>query len=183
MVQINVSQQLNSPIGTTRDYDMSGIIDMDGYDNTIDGKVRLMRTDRGILVRGTINTESELSCSRCLSPYDYRCTLNIEEEYFPTRDIVNGGPLPTPDEPGTFTIDEYNILDLTEAIRQYTVLTSPMKPLCSQDCAGLCPTCGVNLNRSSCGCPRKPLDPRWDKISKLVLTGIEIPAKEQKGTK
>ena len=43
MVQINVSQQLKSPIGTTRDYNVSEIIDMDGYNSTIDGKVRLMR--------------------------------------------------------------------------------------------------------------------------------------------
>ena len=150
MVQINVSQQLKASIGSTRNYEMSGIVDIDGSNKTVQGVVRLMRTDHGILVKGT--------------------------------DMVSGAPLPLPEEPDCFTIDEHNILDLTEAIRQYALLTVPMKPLCHQDCAGLCPTCGINLNQASCDCPPEPADPRWSELSKLVLTDTKVSVKEQEGT-
>ncbi len=182
MLQVNVSQQLKSPIGSTRNYDMNGIIGMDGYDSAVQGEVKLMRTDRSILVKGKIHTDSDLNCGRCLSPFKAEGTLDIEEEYFPTRDIMNGAPLPGPAEPGVFTIDENGILDLTEAIRQYAVLVSPMKPLCRQDCAGLCPACGTNLNESTCDCPRQPADHRWAK-TELALTRTETSAAQQKGTK
>lgn len=182
MVQINVSQQLKSSIGSIRDYEVSDIVDIEGGNGTVQGTVRLMRTDRGILAKGAFHTEIELTCSRCLGLFNCPLALNIEEEYFPTTDILSGAPLPLPEEPSCFTIDEHNILDLTEAIRQYVLLAIPMKPLCHQECAGLCPTCGANLNHSSCNCPPKPADSRWSKLSKLVLTDTETSAREQKGT-
>jgi len=173
MVQINVSQLLKAPIGSTRDYEVSGIVDIEGRNITVQGEVRLTRTDRGILAKGALHTDIELTCSRCLSLFNSPLTLNIEEEYFPTTDILTGAPLALPDEPGSFTIDEHNILDLTEAIRQYAILSTPMKPLCQEDCAGLCPTCGANLNQAPCSCPPKPTDPRWAELSKLVSTDKE----------
>ncbi|MEE8419657.1 MAG: DUF177 domain-containing protein [Dehalococcoidales bacterium] len=183
MLQINVSQQLKSSIGSTRDYDVNGIIEMDGYDSTVRGEVQLMHTDRSILVKGEINAASEINCGRCLSPFKEEVTLHIEEEYFPSSDIINGTLLPEPDEPGVFTIDENGIMDLTEAIRQYTVLVSPMKPLCSEDCAGLCPVCGTNLNQASCGCTRQPADGPWAKLSELAMIPTETSVPRQKGTK
>jgi uncharacterized protein len=173
MLEINVAQQIKAPIGSERDYEVSEIIDIEGSNATVQGKVRLTRTDRGILAKGTLRTEIELTCGRCLSLFNCPLTLNIEEEYFPTTEILTGAPLPLPDEPGSFTIDEHNILDLTEAVRQYAIMAIPMKPLCRKDCAGLCPTCGANLNQASCNCPPKPVDPRWSELSKLVLTNKE----------
>ncbi len=168
MTEINVSQLLRAPIGSTRNYQVNETINIADSDSLVRGEVSLMRTDRGILTKGTLHTEIELTCSRCLSLFRCPLSINIEEEYFPTIDIISGAPLPLPDEPGCFTINEGNMLDLTEAIRQYALLTIPMKPLCSEDCAGLCPTCGSNLNQAPCSCPRQPADPRWTKLSKLV---------------
>jgi len=168
-MQINVAQLLRAPIGSTRDYEVSKVINVtgDGNGSLVEGKVRLMRTDRGILVKGVLDTKVELTCSRCLSSFNCPLTLNIEEEYFPTTDVFSGVSLPLPDEPGCFTIDERHELDLTEAVRQYALLAIPMKPLCREDCAGLCPNCGHNLNRGPCGCPPQGADPRWSELSKL----------------
>jgi len=183
MVQINVSQQLKDPIGSIRDYVVNEIVDIAGGNSPVQGEVGLMRTDRSILAKGTLHTEIELTCSRCLSLFSCPLTLNIEDEYFPTSDTVTGDSLPLPDEPGCFTIDEYNILDLTEAIRQYALMAAPMKPLCGEDCAGLCPTCGCNLNQASCNCPPEPADSRWSELGKLVLADNQAPVNEQKGMK
>jgi uncharacterized protein len=173
-MEINVAQQLKSAIGSVREYEVSGIIDVigDGNGNLVQGRVSLTRTDRGILVKGVLDTEVELTCSRCLSLFTCPLTANIEEEYFPTIDIISGASLPPPDEPDHFTIDERHVLDLTEALRQCTLLAIPMKPLCGVDCAGLCPECGQNLNQGPCNCPPQG-DPRWSELSKLDLTNKE----------
>jgi len=182
MVKINVSQLLKEPIGSTRNYETNEAVDIAGGDSLIQGEVRLMRTDRGILTQGALHTEIELTCSRCLCLFSFPLTLNIEEEYFPTTDIFNGASLPLPDESSSFTIDEHNILDLTEVIRQYALMTIPMKPLCGGDCTGLCPTCGCNLNQAICNCPTTPVDPRWSELSKLAIADNKTSENKQKGT-
>jgi len=168
-MRINVSQQLKSSIGSIRNYEVSEVVSIAGGDSMVEGKVTLVRTDRGILTEATLHTEVEVTCSRCLSLFDYPLTLSIEEEYFPVTDVVSGISLSLPEEPGCFTIDEHHVLDLTEAIRQYALLAIPMKPLCRQDCAGLCPTCGHNLNQGPCDCLPQQADPRRSKLNKLAL--------------
>ena len=168
-MRINVSQQLKSSIGSIRNYEVSEVVSIAGGDSMVEGKVTLVRTDRGILTEATLHTEVEVTCSRCLSLFDYPLTLSIEEEYFPITDVVSGVSLSLPEEPGCFTIDEHHVLDLTEAIRQYALLAIPMKPLCGQDCAGLCPTCGHNLNQGPCDCLPQQADPRRSKLNKLAL--------------
>jgi len=169
-MQINVAQMLKSPIGSTRNYRMKKVIDVvgDGKGSTVQGEIKLMRTDRGILAKGTLHTEVEVTCSRCLSPFGCLLTLDFEEEYFPIVDVTGGVPLPLPDEPGCFIIDEHHILDLTEMIRQYALLSIPMKPLCKADCAGLCPNCGCNLNRETCNCAPQETDPRLSRLRELL---------------
>jgi uncharacterized protein len=169
-MQINVSQLLREPIGSIREYQLDEVVDStdDGKGGQIQGRCSLLRTQRSILVKCVLKTEVELTCSRCLSPFRYPLNLEFEEEYLPTVDAVSGAPMPLPEEAGTFTIDEQHILDLTEAIRQYTLLAVPMKPLCQEECAGLCPNCGHNLNQGPCGCPAQDVDPRWSKLTKLL---------------
>jgi len=169
-MQINVSQLLKEPIGSSRNYEVSEIVDVtgDGSGRKVQGEVRLLRTHRGVLVKGELHTEVELTCSRCLSLFNFPVAINFEEEYLPTIDVVSGAPLPSPEEPSSFVIDEHHVIDLTEAIRQYTLLTMPMKPLCRQDCAGLCPDCGHNLNQGPCDCPPPTIDSRWSELSKLL---------------
>lgn len=169
MLQINVAQQLKSPIGTIKNYDVNEVMDIVDGCGLVQGKIRLMHTHRGILAKGTLNTEIELTCSRCLSLFPCPLTLNIEEEFLATIDVASGAPLPLPNEPGCFTIDENHIIDLTEAIRQYALLTIPMKPLCREDCSGLYPACDDNLNQLPCHYPSQPVDPRWSELTKLFV--------------
>ena len=138
-MQINVSQLLKEAIGSVRNYEVSGTVDIadNGNGNPVQGEVRLTRTDRSILVKGKLYLTVDVACARCLSLFSYPLALDIEEEYFPALDIVSGAPLPSPDEPSSFTIDEHHVLDLTEAARQYAVTAIPMKPLCRNDCPGL----------------------------------------------
>ncbi|GAI44726.1 unnamed protein product, partial [marine sediment metagenome] len=99
-MRINVSQQLKSSIGSIRNYEVSEVISIAGGDSMVEGKVTLVRTDRGILTEATLHTEVKVTCSRCLSLFDYPLTLSIEEEYFPITDVVSGTSLSLPEEPG-----------------------------------------------------------------------------------
>jgi uncharacterized protein len=99
--------------------------------------------------------------------------LDIAEEYFPTTDVQSGAALPVPDGAGSFTVDEHHVIDLTEAIRQYAEMKMPMKPLCRDDCAGICPSCGRNRNEGDCDCRRRETDPRWAVLLEARAAGKE----------
>jgi uncharacterized protein len=169
-VEINVSQQLKAPIGNVREYEVTEVADIlgTGAGSLVEGQVKLTRTHRGILVQGILRTKLPAECSRCLKVFDYPLTFDIEEEYFPLIDVNSGAHLELPEEPGSFTIDEHHILDLGEAIRQNALLSVPMKPLCRVDCAGLCTSCGNDLNKGQCDCEKAEIDPRWAKLANLV---------------
>lgn len=169
-MQINVSQLLQDPIGSTRDYRIDEAVDIfgDGREYNVGGDCHLLRTQRSILVKCVLDTDVELTCNRCLGQFRHPLKINFEEEFLPTVDVVSGAPLPLPEESGYFTIDERHTLDLTEAIRQYAVMAIPMKVLCDKDCAGLCPKCGKNLNQGKCDCLAQEMDPRWSELTKLL---------------
>jgi uncharacterized protein len=58
-------------------------------------------------------------------------------------------------------------IDLGAMIREHILLDAPVAPLCRPDCVGLCPTCGIDLNLSTCDCVAADVDPRWEALSQL----------------
>jgi len=171
-VEINVSQLLKENIGTVREYEINELIDIMeiGASSPVEGSIKLTRTNRGILVQGTIHTRIPVECNRCLKVFDHPLSVNLQEEYFPVIDVNSGAPVAIPEDADGFTIDEHHILDLSEAIRQNALLAIPMKVLCRKDCAGLCQECGKNLNEGSCECNTEIIDPRWAKLANLSST-------------
>lgn len=170
----SVAQLLKEPVGSTRDYDIAEDIG-DVLDHEISavaplvGRVRLVRTNRGIFLDGRMETTVRLSCVRCLEDYLAPMPLVIREEFLPTIDVNTGAPVSLPeDKEEHFTIDGNHMLDLTEVVRQYILMTLPMQPLCRIDCAGLCPTCGQNLNQVSCTCQPVPSDGRLAVLGELL---------------
>ena len=59
-------------------------------------------------------------------------------------------------------------VDISEPVRQTAILSLSMKPLCSEDCRGLCSQCGANLNEGDCGCVKESIDPRWEDLKGLT---------------
>ena len=162
-MRINVAQLLKEPVGSTRSYQINESVGKEGT-NSIKGEVTLTHTNRGILVKGTMTANVTGVCSRCLNSADCSVNFDLEDEFLPSMDTPKG--LSLPKEPDSFAIDSNHVLDLSEVIRQYTLLAMPTKLLCRPDCAGICPSCGHNLNQGPCQCPPQVHDQRW---SKLVL--------------
>ncbi len=161
-MRINVAQQLKQSVGYVRRYQI------DERSPFLKGEVRLLRTNRGILATVRLKTKVRSVCSRCLEEFESPLTVDFEEEYFPSRDVLNGSSLPVSEGVEGFVIDENHMLDLTEAVRQHIMLALPMKPICQQDCAGLCPVCGQNLNYGTCNCAQRHPDSRWASLQGLL---------------
>jgi len=153
-MQINVAQLMKESTGATRTYDIEDSVWLDETTEcNIQGQVELLRTKRGILVRGAFVGKTNLTCSRCLTAFAHPLVFKMEEEFLPCLDANTGASLPVDEDCAAFVIDDHHIMDLDEAFRQYSLLAIPMKPLCQPDCAGLCSQCGANLNQGDCGCP------------------------------
>jgi len=169
-MEFAAGQLLREPIGTSVRYAIRErrILPGDETPTELVGSVTLMRTDKGILVSTDLHCAIVGRCSRCLTEITYPVVLAFQEEYWPTADASTGEMLPPPDDPDAFLIDPHQILDLTEAVRQYRVMAEPMQPICKPDCLGLCPRCGYNLNQGFCGCPRQEADARWAALTELA---------------
>lgn len=60
-----------------------------------------------------------------------------------------------------------DVIILDDEVRQSILIGVPLKVLCSEDCRGLCPTCGADLNKGECHCPKEEIDPRWAKLAEI----------------
>jgi uncharacterized protein len=166
-MHINVAQLLKESIGSSRSFQIDESLGTDDI-NSVKGEVTLIRTNRGIMAKAGMTAGVTGICSRCLKPIDYEVNYDFNEECLPNMSTSEG--LPSPDQTDNITIDENHMLDLSEVIRQYALLAMPVKPLCRPDCAGICPSCGHNLNQGPCRCPSNVHDQRW---SKLIHLGRE----------
>jgi uncharacterized protein len=166
-MHINVAQLLKEPTGSSRSVQIDESLGTDDI-NSVKGEVTLIRTNRGIMAKAEVTAGVTGICSRCLKPIDYNVNYDFNEECLPSVSTSEG--LTSPEQADNINIDENHMLDLSEVIRQYTLLTMPIKPLCRPDCAGICPSCGHNLNQGPCQCPSHAHDQRW---SKLIHLGRE----------
>lgn len=166
-MRYNVAQLLKEPMGATRGYQLQEeFTEPKRIADAVRGPLNLVRIHHGVLVRARLDARSSLTCGRCLESFTRESALFIEEEFFPTVDLHTGRKLPLPAEgEGALLIDAGHTLDLTEVLRQYLLTDAPMKPLCRSGCLGLCPVCGINLNRESCGCRAGRVDPRWGALA------------------
>ncbi len=100
-----------------------------------------------VLAEGTLFTEVALTCGRCLNRYTQHVAQKFREVYRPHRDFNREDPEEREEEQA-FAIEE-NKIDLTPLLTQTLVLAVPFKPLCREDCPGLCPVCGEALDNGT----------------------------------
>ena len=167
---INVSTLLTEPVGHARRLHAERercVVPDEGFEQEVTGEVRLIRSERGVLVMATFDLASvTLECGRCLEPFQTPLHLDFDEEYVLPRDPVTGAAPPVDED--DFLIDEQRHLDLSEAVRQYEQSALPIRPVCRPDCRGLCPTCGRNLNLETCACLPVGRNDPWSPLRSLA---------------
>jgi len=137
----------------------------------IQGLITVSVTEDGVVAEGKIKALTELSCSRCLDPFWQ--PVNIEfTEIFSSHPVDQAesdlGEQPLPAD---------GSIDLTPIIRDYASLDIPISQVCKEECKGLCPTCGVNLNLEDCGHKQEYIDPRMEGLRALLEENEESQSK------
>ena len=126
----------------------------DGWSGPVLGAFDVEKTGEKVTVRGSVAATARLECVRCLAAFDR--PLQASLQVFAER---AGSGRPRDEE--ALERDEYmrfhdgRQLDLRGDAREALLLELPMVPHCREDCRGLCPRCGADLNAGPCGCPRE----------------------------
>ena len=120
-------------------------------------ELRLEAVMEGVLVTGSVRAPLTAECGRCLEPVDTILEADIQELF--AYDPEDGQ-----DEVPVLTGD---LIDLRPLLRDAVVLAMPINPVCDDDCAGLCATCGARLADLPADHAHDDLDPRWAKLSAL----------------
>ncbi|WP_433259064.1 YceD family protein [Streptosporangium sp. CA-135522] len=135
-------------------------VDMIGVpkDADVELEIRLEAVMEGVLVTGTAHAPLRGECARCLEPVISETEVGFQELFFYSAEDAAEGDL----------LLDGELLDLEPTFRDAVVLTLPLSPVCSEDCAGLCVECGVRLADAEPGHKHEVIDARWAKLQGLI---------------
>ena len=129
----------------------------------------ISRHGNEVLVRGEVAVEVGLECARCLRSFSTAVESALETylEEAKGRGDDEGGDLT--EEETDIELLEKGVIDLRTMIAEQIHLSLPVKPLCEEDCRGLCSRCGIDLNKETCSCVGDEIDPRWEALKQLKV--------------
>ncbi|BDT96685.1 hypothetical protein IFM12275_66610 [Nocardia sputorum] len=125
--------------------------------------LQLQAVSEGVLVTGTVSAPVEGECSRCLEPFDDEITLQVTELFAYPHSTTEQT---TEDDEVYRMVDD--LIDLEPVVIDAVGLELPLQPLCTPDCAGLCPECGVRMAIAGSDHRHEILDPRWAGLAKFA---------------
>jgi uncharacterized protein len=145
----------------------------------IQGKITFTNTGSVLVIDGSVDTSVVVPCSRCLAYSEHPVHVPIEETF--PMEIKPVGPrgrqtqvvIEEDESPIAEKLFDGPLFDLTELLRQGITLALPSQPLHDEDCKGLCPHCGQNLNEASCSCEIKEINPAFAKLGALLQKKTE----------
>ncbi|MEE2033970.1 YceD family protein [Rhodococcus chondri] len=137
----------------------------------IDLDLRMEAVSEGVLVTGTVRSDTVGECSRCLEPFTGEVELYLTELFAYPNSVTDQ----TADEDEIYRIED-DLIDLEPVIVDAVGLELPLRPLCSDDCEGLCPECGIRLAIAESGHGHEIMDPRWAGLAAAFGAGSEEPS-------
>ncbi len=136
-------------------------------DGPVKGTFRIEKTGSQVLITGSVSGFVRLECSRCLTSYRHKIEEKIFVELRPLSDTGEGEEMELASDDLNVEFFQGDSLDLDHFIEEQVRLALPMKPLCSQECGGLCPSCGEASGCDVCTCNVEDIDPRWKALESL----------------
>lgn len=134
----------------------------------LEAAITLVRTDNTLIVGGRILTVARRACSRCTELFDKKLDIQFKSVF--TREEVTGKDIELKREDLERNFFRGDMFDVGQVIVEQISLNMPVKPLCNDDCLGLCVRCGKNLNEGICGCKNDTIDIRFEKLKTLSIT-------------
>lgn len=135
----------------------------EGEDIVLD--LRLESVSEGVLVSGTVDADTVGECSRCLEPFTSHVQLHLTELFAYPNSVTEA----TTDAEDLYRVED-DAIDLEPLLVDVAGLTLPLRPLCTEDCQGLCPECGIRLSIAEPGHSHEILDPRWAGLASKLQT-------------
>jgi uncharacterized protein len=134
------------------------------------GQVLVQKRGQDVFVQGEVRTTLRFECSRCLEGFPYEAQTTLSQLLRPMgRDHAEAKEIQlAPDDLECGTYDGEELL-LDSVVEEHLLLALPMRPLCDEDCKGLCPGCGGNRNRGECGCPEDSQKTPFDCLKDFVV--------------
>jgi uncharacterized protein len=163
-MRIDVSQLLKADVGAQVDVELdlgAQCISDDIGVASLGGTLNLLRTTEGIWVRGSLAVDLDLQCVRCLASVAETLEIELDERF-------QLPPIDTPEADQVYPIDADHHVDLGPVLRELVIVTTPMRVLCRADCAGICASCGRDLNQGPCDCQTDEIDPRMAALKALL---------------
>lgn len=164
-LRFNAVELLRQP-GAVREVDVvvaSSAIDVehDRLTGDVSVVIRAVALTDGIEASGSVSAPWSTVCRRCLTDISGVANADVDELYRPQRDGVALDADAVPIEGGQ--------LDLGPLVRESILLELDAERVCRDDCAGLCPVCGVDRNDVECACDTSVSDNRWAALDEIVL--------------
>ncbi len=132
--------------------------------------VSLTKVGNEVFAAGRVGGAVRLQCGRCLEEFNYFLEAEVNAPFLP-KAVEGQEPSPASEtvEPDEGDVNYYKgkTLNLYNVLRDQLFLALPLKPLCREECKGLCPSCGADLNKGPCSCKAKKGDPRLAALKKL----------------
>ena len=126
------------------------------------------RKGEEVRLRGRIKTEVELLCDRCLAPARSPLEVEFDTSFIPQEaEAAKAENVELLAEDLGLSAYDGEAVDLDELVREQILLAIPSRRLCREDCKGLCPKCGADLNAGHCACEQAEVDPRWAALAGL----------------
>jgi uncharacterized protein len=122
---------------------------------------------RDIRLKGEVGTALELACARCLEPVVEQVERSFDLLYRPLGVDAGQKELSVTTTEAEVSYYQGEGLLLEDAVREQVLLALPLKVICREDCRGLCPHCGKNLNTERCSCAEPVEDPRWSALKEI----------------
>ena len=133
------------------------------YPNPLNLEAEINKFGKNIRCKVNVKTVAHYNCDRCLEAFDRPLDFRFELLFHLGKDTLE-----TDEEDVIHLTPETVEVDLGDSITENLLLEIPMKLVCNEECKGMCPRCGVNLNRETCQCPEQTADPRWEKLRDLL---------------
>lgn len=133
-------------------------------------KAAIRRTGQAVAVNGRIETRVKLECDRCLKLLELPVSADFALEYITEADYESSSVAALSEEEMSVSVFDGESIDVDEIVKEQILLAVPVRTLCREECKGICPECGIDLNTGQCDCAAEEVDPRWAALKSFKKT-------------
>jgi uncharacterized protein len=139
------------------------------FEAPLQSEAKVSKAGQSVLINGKVQTTLQLQCVRCLKEFSYPISSTFELTLIPLKEPSSTEETELGEEDMESNFYQGGEIQLSEIACEQIFLEIPFKPLCQENCKGLCPICGKDLNLDSCKCVKEEFGSGFSALRKLKL--------------